>query len=446
MFRQLLISRTGEVITTLKPHHGKCGFSKLARWCRSDTPLTESGWVSPCQHDAVSRQDWRETDGADLVPHRCRLPEGLWVRRQRGGRRRNRRQVMHLSDVCEVWACSTMPQPGQSTPRLCPDTEKQPPCLMSSMAQRKKHRNRGGEDSILFREGPMVWSSHPEEECLMDLAWRDQQGQKRKAVALAVTPIADAMLEDALSFVELPAPKASPSTIIALVQPVVRVRPGRTADGEPITKEYFFRVRSSDAVWLKALQDRWPIALPKLMLGIGLGLWSLPWTRMARPPLPTGKKRSTLSIHIRDDQWGQLCANAATAIPANPDPVRYCVVATLGRVMVPKPGPLLLTAPEQLVMQSVHRAIQLGHQTNLLSQHHPDMGHLEKTRAELRGRIEQNGLCLEDTAHITRLQTLLKQLEAKANLCASAEEEWRTFHSAASKIALPKTQNLKGTK
>ena len=317
---------------------------------------------------------------------------------------------------------------------------------MSSSAQRKKHGLPESEESILFKEFPKVSTSHPEEESLMDLAWRDQQGQKRKAAALAVTPIPEARLEDAVSFIQVAVPKTAPSNIIELVKPVVRVRPGRTADGEPLTKEYFFRVRSSDAVWLKALQDRWPIALPKLMLGVGLGWWSLPWTRMARPSLPIGRKRLTLSIHIRDDQWGQLCENAAAAIPQNPDPVRYCIMATLGRVMVPKPGPLLLTAPEQLVMQSVHRAIQLGHQTNPLSQHHPDMGRLERTRAELRRRIEQNGVAVEDMAHLPKLQTLLKQLQAKADLCAPAIDEWREFHSTASKIALPKIQLLKGTK
>jgi len=280
----------------------------------------------------------------------------------------------------------------------------------------------------------------------MDVAWRDQQGQKRRAAALAVTTIADSRLEDAVSFVELPAPKASPSNIIALVQPVVRVRPGKTADGEPNTKEYFFRVRSGDAEWLRRLQSDWPIALPKLMLGVGLGWWSLPWTRMARPLFPIGKKRSTLSIHIRDEQWAGLCANAAAAIPANPDPVRYCVMATLGRVVVAKPGPVLLTTGENMVMRSLHCAVQLGHRTNLLSQHHPDMGRLENARTDLRRRIEQNGLCLEDTEHVTRLQTLLKQLQDKTDLCAPTIAEWREFHSTVSKIALPKTQKLKGTK
>ena len=319
-------------------------------------------------------------------------------------------------------------------------------CHMSSSAQRKKHGLPESEESILFKEFPKVSTSHPEEESLMDLAWRDQQGQKRKAAALAVTPIPEARLEDAVSFIQVAVPKTAPSNIIELVQPVVRVRPGRTADGEPLTKEYFFRVRSSDAVWLKALQDRWPIALPKLMLGVGLGWWSLPWTRMARPSLPIGKKRLTLSIHIRDDQWGQLCENAAAAIPQNPDPVRYCIMATLGRVMVPKPGPVLLTTGENMVMQSLHRAVQLGHRTNLLSQFHPDMGRLENARTDLRRRIEQNGLCLEDTEHVTRLQTLLKQLQDKTDLCAPTIAEWREFHSTVSKIALPKTQKLKGTK
>lgn len=299
---------------------------------------------------------------------------------------------------------------------------------------------------MLFQAGPAVWSSHADEVSLMESAWRDQQAQKRMATALAPQSPTEVSLEDAVAFVQVAEPKSAPSNIIPLVQPMVRVRPGKTADGEPLTKEYFFRVRSSDAVWLKALQDRWPIALPKLMLGVGLGWWSLPWTRMARPSLPIGRKRLTLSIHIRDDQWGQLCENAAAAIPHNPDPVRYCVLATLGRVVEPKRGPVLLTIGENMVMQWLHRVVQLGHRTNLLSQYHPDMGRLERTRAELRRRIEQNGVAVEEMAHLPKLQTLLKQLQAKADLCAPAIDEWREFHSTVSKIALPKTQKLKGTK
>ena len=122
------------------------------------------------------------------------------------------------------------------------------------------------------------------------------------------------------------------------------------------------------------------------------------------------------------------------------------MLATLGRVMTPKPGAVLLTTGENMVMQSLHRAVQLGHRTNLLSQFHPDVERLGKTRAELRQRIEQNGVSSEDTEHVTRLHTLLKQLQAKADLCASPVAEWREFHSTVSKIALPKTQKLKGTK
>ena len=315
---------------------------------------------------------------------------------------------------------------------------------MGSMT--KRNGTRETEETMPFQKGVTVWSSHPEEESLMDMAWRDQKAQKRNAAVLAKTSGPEARLEDAVSFVQVEEPDPAAPNIIELVQPVIRARPGKTADGEPITKEYFFRVRSSDAEWLRYLQSDWPIALPKLMLGVGLGLWSLPWTRLARPPLPTSKDKATLSIQIRDDQWGQLCENAAAAIPQNPDPVRYCIMATLGRVMVPKPGPVLLTTGENMVMQSLHRAVQLGHRTNLLSQYHPDMGRLERTRAELRRRIEQNGVAVEDMAHLPKLQTLLKQLQAKADLCAPAIDEWREFHSTASKIALPKIQLLKGTK
>ena len=299
---------------------------------------------------------------------------------------------------------------------------------------------------MLFQEFPKVSSSHPEEESPMMEAWRDQQGQKRKATALAITAAPETSLEHAISFIPLPVPRTAVSNIIQLVQPIIRSRPGKTADGEPITKEYFFRVRSSDALWLKGLHDRWQIALPKLMLGVGLGWWSLPWRRMELPPVLTSKEKSTLSIHLRDDQWGQLCANAVAANPQNPDPVRYCVMATLGRVVVPKPGPVLLTTGENMVMQSLYRAVQLGHRTNLLSQFHPDMGRLENARTGLRRRIEQNGVNSEDTEYVTRLHSLLKKLQDKADLCACSGKEWEEFHNATAKIAVPKLQNIKELK
>jgi hypothetical protein len=54
----------------------KIWFWNPARWCRSDTPPTESGWVSPCQHDAVPRQNWLGPDGADLVLLRSACQKG----------------------------------------------------------------------------------------------------------------------------------------------------------------------------------------------------------------------------------------------------------------------------------------------------------------------------------------------------------------------------------
>jgi len=299
---------------------------------------------------------------------------------------------------------------------------------------------------MLFQAGPAVWSSHADEVSLMESAWRDQQAQKRMATALAPQSPTEVSLEDAVAFVQVAEPKSAPSNIIPLVQPMVRVRPGKTADGEPLTKEYFFRVRSTDAEWLRNLKSHWPIALPKLMLGVGLGWWSLPWQRMELPAASTSKGKVTLSVHIRDDQWRQLCSNAAAANPLNSEPVRYCVEATLGRVKVPEPGHVLLTIREQLVMQSLYRAIQLGHRTNLLTQFHPDINRLEKTLADLRSRIEENGVGEEDSEKINRLQVLLKQLQDKANLCASATGEWREFFSTAATIAVPKKQNQIGVR
>jgi len=398
--------------------------------------------VSPCQHDAVPRQNWLGPDGADLVLLRSACQKGYGCAANAAvGVVANANQCIYAMRV-RCGFTQRYPTPDEAH-RLCPDTEKQRACLMSSLTKRKGVRD--DAESILFQEGPAVWSSHPDEESPMMEAWRDHQGQKRRATALAMPPPTEATLEDAVSFVQPSQPETTASNIIPLIQPVVRVRPGKTADGESLTKEYFFRVRASDATWLKALLDRWPIALPKLMLGVGLGWWSLPWHRMELPAASSSKGKATLSIHICDDQWRQLCANAAAANPVNPDPVRHCVMATLGRVEVPQPGPLLFTVLEQQAMQSVHRAIQLGHQTNLLSELHPDMNRLEKTLAQLRSRIEESGVA-HDEGPITRLNALLKQLQDKANLCASATDEWREFLRTAATIAAQKTPKPKGAK
>jgi len=71
---------------------------------------------------------------------------------------------------------------------------------------------------------------------------------------------------------------------------------------------------------------------------------------------------------------------------------------------------------------------------------------LEKTLADLRSRIEENGVGEEDSEKINRLQVLLKQLQDKANLCASATGEWREFFSTAATIAVPKKQNQIGVR
>jgi hypothetical protein len=308
--------------------------------------------------------------------------------------------------------------------------------------------NRKGQilGSTVLAKEPAVWSSHPDEESPMMEAWRDRAGQKHRATALQTPTPSEVSLEDAVSFIEVAEPKTVATKIIRLVQPVFRVRPGKSADGESLTKEYFFRVRSGDADWLRNLLNDWPVALPKLMLGVGLGWWSLPWHRMELPPVSTLNKKQTLSIHICDSQWRQLCRNAAAANSHNPDPIRHCVMTTLGRVRVPKPGPVLQTVREQLVLQCVHRAVQLGHRANLLSQFHPDMGRLAKTSAELRGRIEKNGVGTGDAERVTRLNGLLKQLQDQADLCTSANEEWREFFRTAANIAVPKKQNRIGAK
>ena len=215
----------------------------------------------------------------------------------------------------------------------------------------------------------------------------------------------------------------------------LRERPGRNADGSHKVKLYSVQVHSNDIAWLNTQSEYFLISVPRLVLGVGVGKWSLPWDSL--PLASRGGIRRTVSIPIGDDQWDKLVRYASQWRPANPDPVRFCIEATLGRATVPKPGRLLEINLALSPLMKLRQAIQLAHLTNALSRFNPPLEKLEKTLFKLHQRIEAGERCQADTDLENNLAEVLEVLRLKTELCQDASAQWDQFITLTDKSVQP---------
>jgi hypothetical protein len=218
-----------------------------------------------------------------------------------------------------------------------------------------------------------------------------------------------------------------------------QMRPGLKPDGSPATQEYIISVKQYEAKWLRDRADIRSMALSRMMLGIGLGLWALPNTTPEIKAEPKGW--TTISVTICDDDWDMLIQNATNAAwpencpaPAKPDPVTFCVLATLGfvKLQLPEYVPVLATVEEHIVLADMHRAHSIAKLWNPWLSPRPDVATLGQLINQVQKTFAQAGIRKENAA--TELHNVVEQLEAGHTACIDCSNLWRRFETIAATI------------
>ena len=140
-------------------------------------------------------------------------------------------------------------------------------------------------------------------------------------------------------------------------------------DGSPATGKYAVGIRKGDAENLKVVARQHHLELSRLLVGVGLNLFSLPLFKGGYTE-PDKDKWTTVTVFIRDTEWDRMKQNAAKATWGDgwsyfkdrlPDPAAFCVQIALGMARHQNPAPVLLTDFSQSLMMDLHRAVRLAH-------------------------------------------------------------------------------------
>jgi len=229
--------------------------------------------------------------------------------------------------------------------------------------------------------------------------------------------------------------QASPTKNKATKPRKPQVRPGLKPDGTPATKEYIISVKKCEAVWLRKRAELRSMALSRMMLGIGLGQWALPENTPEIDPSPKGW--TTVSVTISDDDWDQLIRNAAVAkwpdycpAPAAPEPVTFCVLASLGfvKLVTPYPVPVLGTTAEHIVLSDMRRACSIARHWNPWLLPRPNLAKLRRLIEQVEKTLTKVGL--HNSRAVYELHDVVEQIEAGHTACIDCTKLWTRFELA----------------
>lgn len=239
-----------------------------------------------------------------------------------------------------------------------------------------------------------------------------------------------------------PSPQAAPASPAknkATKPRKPQVRPGLKPDGTPATREYLISIKQCEAVWLRERAALRSMALSRMMLGIGLGSWSLPKNT---PKIEAGPKGwTTVSVTICDDDWDQLMRNAADATwskncpaPASPEPVTFCVLASLGvvKLVTPDPVPVLGTIMEHVVLSDMRRACSIARLWNPWLLPRPDVKKINQLIEQVEKTLVRFGI--RNGGAVTELHSLVEQIEAGHTACVDCSELWVRFEMAGATV------------
>jgi hypothetical protein len=214
-----------------------------------------------------------------------------------------------------------------------------------------------------------------------------------------------------------------------------QIRPGLKADGTPATREYIVGVKQCEAVWLRERAELRSMALSRMMVGIGLGQWALPENTPKIESEPRGW--TTVSVTICDDDWDQIVRNAAVATwpenypaPASPEPVTFCVLASLGvvKLVTPDPVPVLATVMEHVVLSDMRRACSIARLWNPWLMPRPDIVKVVRLIEQVEKTLAKVGI--HNGRAVTEIHNVVEQIEAGHTACIDCTKLWTRFELA----------------
>lgn len=252
-----------------------------------------------------------------------------------------------------------------------------------------------------------------------------------------------------------------------------RARPGRHRDPKTGVmvlhcKHYALRIYPQEMDWLQTqatLRTQTPkksksqlrrsepkhgpvtlrfLEVSRLLLVVGLGEWRLPWWRL---PIPcgSGNKTKLISVTIDDDEWDTLVQRAGGWCPEDPDPVRFCLEAALGRVgnaectgdgnsAEEEQIPVLLTGAEYATLARLRTAVLLAQRCHPAPAITPA---LEQSLSAILSDFERSGSKPEDCEISAAVENNVKCLEADLEQGLSEAEaivRWQAIQSQMNRI------------
>jgi len=303
----------------------------------------------------------------------------------------------------------------------------------------KKYHRSNREAAVFTDHTGKVWNGRlpPESDSVSSMIESSLAGQRASKTATAPQSISKQNPQSQHMEPEVVNPSPTKNKFTKPRKP--QMRPGLKPDGSPATQEYIISVKQCEAKWLRDRAENRSMALSRMMLGIGLGLWTLPNTTPEIQAEPQGW--TTVSVTICDDDWNQLIQNASNATwpkncpaPAKPEPVTFCVLATLGvaKLVTSEHVPVLATVAEHDVLADMHRALSMAKLWNPWLTPSPDVAKLGQLINQVQKIFAKAGIRKENAA--TELHNVVEQLEAGHTACIDCSNLWRRFETIAATI------------
>jgi len=211
-----------------------------------------------------------------------------------------------------------------------------------------------------------------------------------------------------------------------------KARPGVLKDGSPATGKYTVGIRKGDAEKLKVVARQHHLELSRLLVGVGLNLFSLPLFKGGYTE-PDKDKWTTVTVFIRDTEWDRMKQNAAKATWGDgwsyfkdrlPDPAAFCVQIALGMARHQNPAPVLLTDFSQSLMMDLHRAVRLAHFWNPWLLPLPPMKPLIAAVARMQRWLELYGHTSIRDCDNMAIFHVVSEIEERMNRCESTKDHW----------------------